>query len=402
MIENICDAVCPACAHQIALPFLDGEMATMATLCWPRSREEAQTLPELPLDFVRCVRCGHIFNKSFDYSVVPYSSKPNLMYNQGPLWNKFLCNIQRGIVDLLPKNPTVIEIGHGDGNFLINLSKITREGNFIGFDPNGAAIDNDFAIFRRELFDPRKHLKEFSPDMLISRHVLEHLSNPLKFLQNIAFFASCYGCSLLTYFEVPCIDNAIRNKRTVDFYYEHNSQFTTLSFTKMVTQCSQQILEIGHGYKNEVIYSIAKLGVLEADLLVAKETMENHASHISSKSKIMKHLNDLYVSGKSIIFWGGTGKSAAFLNRYNVDAHRFPVVIDSDRSKVGTYVPGCGQLIQSTDWFQDHLADVVVIPPQWRARDIIEEMKLLGLSECTVYIEHEGALVDFFNSRHPY
>ena len=37
------------------------------------------------------------------------------------------------------------------------------------------------------------------------------------------------GIAPLAYFEVPCIDTAIASGRTVDFYYEHSSQFTTAS-----------------------------------------------------------------------------------------------------------------------------------------------------------------------------
>jgi hypothetical protein len=39
----------------------------LATLSWPATTAEAEALPRLPLDFVRCLDCGHVFNASFDY-----------------------------------------------------------------------------------------------------------------------------------------------------------------------------------------------------------------------------------------------------------------------------------------------------------------------------------------------
>ncbi len=42
-----------------------------------------------------------------------------------------------------------------------------------------------------------------------------------------------------------------------------------------------------------------------------------------------------------------------------------------------------------------HPADVVIIPPQWRARDIILEMEREGIGFKRVLIEHEGALIDY-------
>src|SRR5689334_18707545 len=67
---------CPACGHHVAVPFLDADRQPLATLAWPSSRYEAESMPRLPLEFVRCVSCGHIYNARFDYACVPYSDKP--------------------------------------------------------------------------------------------------------------------------------------------------------------------------------------------------------------------------------------------------------------------------------------------------------------------------------------
>jgi len=100
--------------------------------------------------------------------------------------------------------------------------------------------------------------------------------------------------------------------------------------------------------------------------------------------------------------WGGTGKSAAFINRYSLDRERFPIVVDSDAAKVGTFVPGTGQEIRSRDWMIKHPDAVVIIPPQWRALDIVLEMEAAGIAFKRVLIEHEGALIDYFADAHPY
>ena len=81
------EATCPACGHHVAAPFLISEAQPLATLAWPETAEAARGLPRLPLDFVRCVGCGHVFNRAFDYALVPYSEKPNLMFNQGIKWS---------------------------------------------------------------------------------------------------------------------------------------------------------------------------------------------------------------------------------------------------------------------------------------------------------------------------
>jgi hypothetical protein len=81
---------------------------------------------------------------------------------------------------------------------------------------------------------------------------------------------------------------------------------------------------------------------------------------------------------------------------------RFPIVVDSDTAKVGTFVPGTGQEIRSREWLKENLGAVVIIPPQWRALDIVLEMERAGISFKQVLIEHGGALIDYFADSHPY
>jgi hypothetical protein len=56
--------------------------------------------------------------------------------------------------------------------------------------------------------------------------------------------------------------------------------------------------------------------------------------------------------------------------------------------------------------FRDELkrqpVDVIIIPTQWRARDIVAEMEREGIVAGEVLIEHAGQLVDFRKGEHPY
>ena len=367
----------------------------MATLAWPQSSAEAKELPRFRLDFVRCVGCGHVFNAAFEYARVPYSAKPNLMFNQAAKWSRFIEKTLQDILARLEASPTIVEIGHGDGSFLAALSHLCSAGRFVGFDPNGEAKGPDNVEFRQELFEPSQHLTELKPNLIISRHVLEHLVNPLGFLQGMSYAAATLDLALLAYFEVPCIDNAIKNRRTVDFYYEHSSQFTTNSFVRMLSRASAEILDIGHGYGGEVVFGFVRLGSSNPERKFAQDSREFSDQAEIGGSVISEQLVELYSNNSRVAIWGGTGKSAAFMCRYGVDAKRFPLVVDSDPAKVGTFVPGTGQEIRFRDWLLSHHADVVIIPPQWRAADIVTEMRNAGITVGRVLIEHHGRLVEF-------
>ncbi len=403
LVNSLRLETCPACAHHVAVPFLDPALQPLATVAWPRSSGEAKAMQRLPLDFVRCVECGHVYNAAFDYTKVPYARKPNLMFNKGMIWSENIKLIKQEIISSLPDKPLVVEIGHGDGSFLSGLAKERNDGIYIGFDPNGATSSEMPNLrFHSSLFEARRDMPEFRPHLIISRHVLEHLMNPLGFVQSLSFSAACIGLQPELYIEVPCIDRAVETGRSVDFYYEHNSQFTTLSFRKMLERCGVEIRKIERIYDGEVICAFAKLGCCEAQVRTAASALSFCNKIRESEIHIMQQLDVLHNSGKSIAIWGGTGKSAAFINRYRLDARRFPVVVDSDPEKVGTFVPGTGQEIRFRDYLLEYPADMIIIPPQWRAKDILEEMRQNNIHVNEIFIEHEGRLTDYLNGEHPY
>ena len=83
------------------------------------------------------------------------------------------------------------EIGHGAGVFLEALAAARPAGRYVGFDPHGATASHRQNVeFRRALFCPEEHVAALQPDLLISRHVLEHLTDPLGFVQSLSFAAS--------------------------------------------------------------------------------------------------------------------------------------------------------------------------------------------------------------------
>jgi hypothetical protein len=394
---------CPACGYHVAVAFFDGGAQPLATLGWPRSADEARSMDRLPLDFVRCVECGHVFNAAFDYQAVPYSDRPNLMFNRGVGWSEHLAEVRHLLLRHLPERPVVVEIGYGDGHLLQALAAARPVGRYVGFDPHGAVgASAGLLELRRALFVPERHVAELRPDLIISRHVLEHLTNPVGFIQALSFAAAWAGIEPAFFLEVPCIDRAVATGRTVDFYYEHNSHFTTESFTRMLSRCAVTPEHLGHGYGGEVIFGLVRLGRCPGQVARTRAALEFHAGARAALAAIRRQLDELYTSGRSVAIWGGTGKSAAFMVQAGADAGRFPVVVDSDPQKVGTFVPGTGQEIRSSHWLIDHPVDVLIIPPQWRARDIVREIAHSGIVCDTVLIEHGGRLVDYFADPHPY
>jgi hypothetical protein len=230
----------------------------------------------------------------------------------------------------------------------------------------------------------------------VIRHVLEHLTEPASLLEQLAWGAVSLNKLCWLFAEVPCIDRVFETNRLADFFYEHVGQFTTQSFQTLMLKAGE-IVELAHGYDGEVVYALVKLGVSleKQNRASAAQTFSKRADE--SRLTIRKQLDELAESGATCAIWGGTGKAAAFIHQFGADAKRFPLVVDSDKDKVGFFVPGTGQEILFRDVLKTMKIDVVIIPTQWRANDIAAEMQREGITAGRILIEHCGELVDFKN-----
>lgn len=400
-LQVLTDTKCPVCKSSVSSLFFDGGNQPLATLFWPDSKDAAQAMDRHPHDFVQCPHCSHVWNKSFDYSVIPYGNNPNRMFNQGGVWKGHLAVTRDAILAHLPENPTVIDIGCGDGHFVRGMADtFEKPGRFMGFDPNSTPEAGQGVEFLPRYFEPIADMAALQPNVIMLRHVLEHLDDPADFLEACAWGAELAGSETWLFAETPCIDRVFETDRLADFFYEHVSHFTTQSFRALMEQAGE-IERLEHGYNGEVVYALVKLGVRKPVLETAQAARDFLARSSTSKSTIGAQLDTLASSGQSIAIWGGTGKAAAFIHQFSADADRFPTVVDSDPLKVGSFVPGTGQEIQSRDVLNGKV-DIVIIPTQWRARDIAAEMDRESIEAGQILIEHNGKLVDFRTDDHPY
>ncbi len=344
----------------------------------PTNLEEAKSAPRLPMTYSMCQTCGHVFNTSFDLKAVEYEHGSSTIYNQSPEWVEFM-HSRASLLGFRYSGKMVIEIGCGDCVFLEMLSMYSNYSKLnlpeiIGFDPG---VTNNPNVIT-DYFVPERDLKKFTPDLIVCRHVLEHIHNPRDFLQGIYHWCNVYKKSVHLYFEVPCFEKGFEQGRIFDFIYEHVSNYSEESFRTLFESCGFETISIEKGYNDEVLSGIFYLGIKDRGV----DTFNEYAH------STIEGLSEL----DNIVVWGGSGKCASFLNMYNLD-HSHVRVVDSDAKKVGRRVPGVGHLIQSPETIQDN--ETIIIPTIWRARDIYQEIQACGISYKQILLPLKGKLYEY-------
>ena len=386
---------CPACGHPVAVQLFTSEAE-------PRRPKPSHRGARGPLEVVRCVDCGHAFNAVSEPTSVGPADRPTRSFSGAPGWTEHVRAVRGEMLGRVPTAPVVVEIGHGDAEFLTALAEARPTGRYVGFDPRGVTESPHAAIeLRADRFVATRALTELTPHVIVSRYVIDYLPNPLGFIQELAFAAAWSGIQPVLYIEVPCIDRALETGRTFGFDHEHTSYFTTASFMRMLSRCGIVEQRIGHGYQREVVYAFVRLGRGHSQLehVRAVDTFRDRSRE--ALARLRRQLDGLAASGRSVAIWGGTGEAAAFMAQAGADARRFPIVVDPDAEAIGTYVAETGQEIRSPEWLREHPADVVIVAVNRRAQDVMRAMAASDIRCDTLMIEDGGRLVDYLADARP-
>ena len=389
---------CIACGYTISYPIYNSEDQPLVMLNLPKSELEAKNVLTFPMNYRSCANCGHIFNIEFDYYKIPYQDNSNFMYNDGIFWQQHMSNLIDELVEKYDaKNKTIIDIGCGDGKFLKILIEKNLNNSCIGYEPGIEAENarkNGLDVYQ-DYFIPERDLKYLKPDLIICRHVIEHLHNPKEFVSDIAYWCNMYDNFPLFMAEVPRIDKAIKSFRINDFSYEHVSNFTEFSFKNMFEVSGFEVLDIQALYEGEVSAAFVRPKKIEKFNSI-KNASDIYRKNIGKQKELVHYfLNSLLQQDKKIAFWGATGKGAAFFNFFDILNDTYPLVIDSDYRKNGRFVPKTGQEIKTPDYIIENPVDIIIITPQWRAKDIFNEIKTKNIKYEKIFILLNGIITEY-------
>jgi len=147
------------------------------------------------------------------------------------------------------KNKDLLEIGCFDGILLKELKRSNFQVE--GCEPSdGANIAKKNGIkVKKDFFKPEIYKKKF--EIVIARHVLEHLEKPFIFIKNIIKVLSKDGFVII---EVPNVNFYIKNGLLEVFSLQHLHYFTPESMTKLFESLNLEVCKYYETPENLIFF----------------------------------------------------------------------------------------------------------------------------------------------------
>lgn len=317
-------------------------------------------------------------NEAFNPSLINYCQDYE---NSQAHSAKFLSHM-KDVLEILktesPKGSLIVEVGCGKGDF---VELIQNDGyfNVKGFD---ASYEGSNRAIEKRYLSPKDKI---TADMVVLRHVLEHVQQPHVFLTMLSSIFE----SAKIYIEVPNYDWILENKTYFDITYEHVNYFSQTSLQSLFYK---DHTKYGLLFDNQYHYVIS-------DLLSVNQSFKNqydcgdwtYPAFDSLFPNILKEIEKIenLSVGKQLFLWGAATKGCLFLAHcasQNKLINRFAFAIDVNPKKIGKFLPGSLVEIKSKyDFFEDAKdGDVLLIANPAYKNEINTEIERANMAHVII------------------
>jgi len=378
------DLFCPLCNSQKTDSFFRRSNVPANQNFLISKKNDALNIVTGDLELRKCTKCDFIFNNKFQLSKVHYGNLYENSQDVSPLFEEHLTKLAENLIySKNIKNSTIIEVGCGKGYFLKKLINFENCNNIgIGFDPS--YIGNDLVQknlkFIKKFYDSDS--ANIKADVIVCRHVIEHISTPVKFLKTIRT-ALCNSKNPKIFFETPDVNWILKNQVLWDFFYEHCSYFNPKSIRIAFEIAGFKIESIEHVFNEQYMLIQASLSDETISISDESSNLENMVNDFLYQEQNNQEiwntkLNELSYKGK-IAIWGAGAKGVTFLNLFDSDSKLIECVIDINPKKQGMFIPGTGHEIVSFDQLNERkISDIIIMNPNYydEIKLIIEKLNL--------------------------
>jgi SAM-dependent methyltransferase len=355
---------CPVCLSAEVTPFVKIlHVPAHCNLLYPR-RVEAITAPSGDIHLGHCRRCDHIFNLTFDPSLMEYTQDYENSLHFSARFQSYAMALVEKLVDRYDlRGKDVIDIGAGKGDFLIMLCR-AGENRGVGFDPSyipGPEAEAEGVTFVQDFYS--EQYTNYPADFIACRHVLEHIEKPRDFVASVR--SAVNGrLETVVFFEVPNVLYTLRDLGIWDIIYEHCSYFSPHSLAHLFRQVGFEVLDVSAVFGGQFLTIETRLAAETAEpdapdsiTPLVEAFAENYNRKVTAWQQQMGRIVG---DGRKAVVWGAGSKGVTFLNILKT-RDMIKYVVDINPRKEGMYVAGTGQQIVPPAFLKNYRPDVVII-----------------------------------------
>lgn len=225
------------------------------------------------------------------------------------------------VLHFVSTNPTVIDIGCGQGEFVSELQN--RGINAIGFDP---VVRTLIPYVHARYWDS----SDSPGDLYVMRCVLPHIQNPWEFLSDIARSSP----NALVLIEFQRLEWIIENRIWYQVSHDHVNLFTVSDFKERYEDV--KFGTYSNGEWGWVLFNPSK--VLTHKITAPAIHTRNLAEIFKDKEASLRNIAAL---GRTIIIWGGAGKGIVLAHALQ-STGSLGFAIDADKHRWNLYLEGTG------------------------------------------------------------
>jgi 2-polyprenyl-3-methyl-5-hydroxy-6-metoxy-1,4-benzoquinol methylase len=213
-------AACPICQSKQLMDLLTiQEVPIICNVIW-ETREEAAAIPRGEIHLAFCEDCGHVFNLAFDPDKMVYDAQYENSLHFSARFQEYAEGLANYLINQYNlHDKKIIEIGSGKGEFLRTLCDLGKN-HAIGFDPSYRPSAEDAhpnIQFIQDRYTEKYHRQQ--ADLVLSRHVLEHLPQPAEFVSGLRATIGDHR-ETVVFMEVPNFSYMLRDTAVWDLIYQ--------------------------------------------------------------------------------------------------------------------------------------------------------------------------------------
>jgi SAM-dependent methyltransferase len=379
---------CPVCGSSTLMPLTQRQHVPCHQNLLSRTRDEALKVQTGKLAIQLCRQCGFAHNAAFNPALLAYGENYENAQDHSPAFQAHVASRMKHLLSgQVCRNQRIVEVGCGQGQLLKQLVADEEAGNVgFGFDPSyqgPETLYNGRLRFFKSFYN--EDCADIPADIILCRHVIEHVPDPLGLLQTIRK-ALIHSPHARLFFETPDLDWILKNQVIWDFFYEHCSYFTRYSLATCFELAGFEVLSVSNVFEGQYLWLEAQLKAQPGSVRYQPEPTCTLGSRYQKAEQDLilewqRRLEALRANGP-IALWGAGAKGATFAHLLDPDCKRIACVIDINPNKQDAFIPGT--------------AHPIIAPsqaPAWGIQSVI-------LMNPNYLVENQAMMAEFLPNLH--